>query len=381
MAYTIDPTNPAAPADTDPAASGAGEFRALKGYIQGLITGGSSFSSYAWQGFRNKLINGNFDKWRWATSLAAGTGTRYAADCWFVNSSGTTLAVGQGAFPAQDSIVPYAPTYYYSITAASVAGASNFGIFTQRIESVKTLAGVPACISFWARCNTGTKSVTVELVQAFGTGGSPSGGVTGILAQKITLTTTFQQFIIPVTPPSISGKTLGTNGDDYLEFNVWLDAGSTFNSRTNTLGQQSGTFDFSEIQFEPGGIGTPFELLPPAITLELCQRRAAIFESSAGGGGSIGSCYVNSATSAIAMIPFETQLRRVPTAFAGIAGNQLVISSAAGAINSTSIVYNPNTSPDMGVAAIGVAGGLTAGQAGLVSFNAAGIKFIWPAEL
>jgi hypothetical protein len=71
--------------------------------------------------------------------------------------------------------------------------------------------------------------------------------------------------------PSISGKTLGT--DNNLSIcNIWFDAGSDFNARTDSLGQQSGTFEIAQVQLEPGPVATPFEQRPIGTELALCQR-------------------------------------------------------------------------------------------------------------
>ena len=72
--------------------------------------------------------------------------------------------------------------------------------------------------------------------------------------------------------PSISGKTLGTDGDDRFVFSIFFDAGSNFDARTDTLGQQSGTFDIAQVQIEAGPVATPFERRPIGTELALCQR-------------------------------------------------------------------------------------------------------------
>jgi hypothetical protein len=77
---------------------------------------------------------------------------------------------------------------------------------------------------------------------------------------------------VTATIPSLSGKTLGTNGDSAFTLNIWFDAGSDYNSRTDTLGQQSGTFDIAQVQVEPGPVATPFERRPIGTELALCQR-------------------------------------------------------------------------------------------------------------
>jgi len=72
--------------------------------------------------------------------------------------------------------------------------------------------------------------------------------------------------------PSISGKTIGSDNNSRLTLSIWLDAGSNFNSRTDTLGQQSGTFDIAQVQIEAGSVATPFERRPIGTELALCQR-------------------------------------------------------------------------------------------------------------
>jgi hypothetical protein len=72
--------------------------------------------------------------------------------------------------------------------------------------------------------------------------------------------------------PSISGKTFGTAGDHSLVAVIWFDAGSDFNAETDSLGQQSGTFDIAQVQVEPGPVATPFERRPIGTELALCQR-------------------------------------------------------------------------------------------------------------
>ena len=73
------------------------------------------------------------------------------------------------------------------------------------------------------------------------------------------MSTTWTKYTKTFTIPSITGKTLGTDSNDYLQLNFWLDGGSSFDSRTDTLGQQSGTFEFAQVQLEKGSSATDFE--------------------------------------------------------------------------------------------------------------------------
>jgi len=221
--------------------------------------------------WRNKIINGNFDHWQRGTSNTSIDNGQYLADRWTNFRSGTTANISRQAFTLGQTDVPGEPTYFQRTVTTSSAGAGNYFILYQPIESVRTLAGQTATLSFWTKADA-SKNIAVEVVQGFGTGGSPSSSVIGIGVTTCALTTSWQKFTVTVNIPSISGKTLGSNNNDYLGLNFWFDAGSAYNSRTNSLGQQSGTFDIAQVQLEAGPVATPFEVRPMGTELALCQR-------------------------------------------------------------------------------------------------------------
>jgi hypothetical protein len=219
-------------------------------------------------GFRNAIINGNFDFWQRGTSF---TGNEYGADRWVQSRAGTTHTATQQSFTVGQTDVPNEPTYFCRTVVTSVAGAGNYAALEQRIEDVRTFAGQQVTISFWAKVDA-TKNIAVDLVQSFGTGGSPSAVVAAIGVTKVSIGTSWQKVTITATVPSISGKTIGTNNNSNLNVTIWFDAGSDFNTRTDSLGQQSGTFEIAQVQLEPGSVATPFERRPIGTELALCQR-------------------------------------------------------------------------------------------------------------
>ena len=218
-------------------------------------------------GFRNRIINGNFYFWQRGTSFTA---SEYGADRWIHARVGTTHTATRQAFTLGQTAVPGEPTYFCRTVVSSVAGAGNYAVLIQRIEDVRTFAGQQVTLSFWAKADA-TKNIAINMVQIFGTGGSPSANV-GISGTKISVGTTFQKVTVTATLPSISGKTLGTNNNSTLNLNIWFDAGSTWNGDTDSLGQQSGTFEIAQVQIEPGPVATPFEQRPIGTELALCQR-------------------------------------------------------------------------------------------------------------
>jgi hypothetical protein len=124
--------------------------------------------------------------------------------------------------------------------------------------------------------------------------GTPSSIVNVIGVQKFALTTTWQKFTKTVTLPSIVGKTLGTDGvhTSFTLARFWLDAGTNFNSRTDNLGHQSGTFDIAQVQLEEGSVATPFEQRPIGLEKRLCRDYYRVlsyvnFSGETVGGGSM----------------------------------------------------------------------------------------------
>ena len=219
--------------------------------------------------FRNKIINGNFDIWQRGTSQT--TSDYGSVDRWRPTHFGSTKTASQQAFTLGQTDVPGNPKYYLRHVVSSVAGSGNFCLIIHKIEGVTTLAGQTATLSFWAKADS-NKNIATEFLQYFGTGGSPSALVNTIGVTTHNLTTSWQKFTATVAVPSISGKTLGSNGDDRLELNFWFETGSDFSSRTNSLGNQSGTFDIAQVQLEEGPVATEFEHRSIGAELSLCQR-------------------------------------------------------------------------------------------------------------
>jgi len=219
----------------------------------------------------NAIINGDFDIWQRGTSLGSGTGGRYVADRWKNESIGTTYVPSQQSFTLGQPDVPNEPEFYHRQVVTSVAGIGNNSTLKQHIENVRTFAGETVTLSFWAKADT-AKNITTEFVQNFGTGGSPSADVNALGITTHALTASWQKFTVTTTIPSILGKTLGSNFDNRLSLIFWFDAGSNFDSRTNTLGQQSGTFDIAQVQIERGAISTNFVIENISEIIIKCQR-------------------------------------------------------------------------------------------------------------
>lgn len=220
---------------------------------------------------RNKLLNGNFDIWQRGTTNTSTDTFGFLADRWGRGVTGSSISQSRQLFTVGQTAVPNNPAAYWEGVVTSSAGASNYAYLYQAIENVRTLSGQSAVLTFWAKADA-ARNMAVEFFQLFGTGGSPSSTVYGIGVTTCALTTSWQKFTVSVTVPSVSGKTLGSNNDDRFAVVFWFDAGSSFNTRTNSLGQQSGTFSIAQVQLEQGTAATSFEQRPPSVEVPMCQR-------------------------------------------------------------------------------------------------------------
>jgi len=221
---------------------------------------------------KNYIINGSFDVWQRGT-IQTTVGWYGSDDRWRNDGVGTTKVHSRQEFTLGQIDVPGNPKYFSRTVVTSVVGAGNYYQKVHFIEGVDTLSGKTATLSFWAKADA-AKNIAIDFMQKFGTGGSPSATIDGIGAQLIALTTSWKKYTATINIPSISGKTLGTNGDDSLIFIFWFDASTagTMPARSSSLGQQSGTFDIAQVQLEEGSVATEFERRTYGEELELCQR-------------------------------------------------------------------------------------------------------------
>jgi hypothetical protein len=202
------------------------------------------------------VINGGFDVWQRGTSFAqTGPTSRYLADRWRYARDGTggTTTVSRQAFTIGQTDVPNNPKYYVRCATTVAATGQTFHSLSQPIESVSTLSGGKATLSFWAKSNV-ARTISVDVVQGFGTGGSTSWQ--SVL--PVNLTTGWQKFSVTFDLPSIAGKTIGANDYVWFEFNLPL----------NTVS----TVDIAQVQVDSGDYALPFNSLTFAEELERCQR-------------------------------------------------------------------------------------------------------------
>lgn len=206
-------------------------------------------------GRRNYLINGNFDKWDYASSQ---TTNGYGSDNrWFNVNVGSTKVHSRVACTDVERAL-FNAQYYSRTVVSSVAGTTNYICKRHKIENINNLAGKTVTLSFWAKADS-NKKLGLSLEQFFGTGGSTSAQTNKIVDQIFVLTSTWQKFTKTFIIPNIVGKTIGSDGGHTTnhQLTFWFDAGSTLSSAFCTgMIQQSGTFDIAQVKLEDGTVAT-----------------------------------------------------------------------------------------------------------------------------
>jgi hypothetical protein len=305
-------------------------------------------------GLRNKIINGNMGIFQRGTTAVTITGAYGPADRWSSGSLGNTFSTSQGSFVSGDTLYDTGGAQYFTTVAVtSVANAANYTAFNQRMEDVRILAGQTVTVSFWAKAASGTPSIGLEVLQSFGTGGSQSADANGT-GQAQALTTTWTQYSKTFTVPSINGKTIGTTANtSYTSLVFWLDAGSSLNTRSGSIGQSSKTVSIAQVQVEIGSVSTPFEFRPYGMELALCQR---YFQKSYQAGTAPGT---NSTVSIVSAYAAETTrvtgvVNRFPVVMR--AQPSMQIYSETGSLGLVSTTAGVNTGSTMIASLVGDAG-------------------------
>ena len=270
----IQPTIVTAKGDLIAAVANASPGRLGVGSDGTVLTADSSSAtglSYQnnWAAGKNKIINGDFSvNQRNFTSVTSSLS--FGFDRWSITFTGGTVTYSAQTFTAgQAPVAGYEAINFSRLATSGQSAVSDRSILNQRIEDVRTLSGQTATVSFWAKASTGTPSVSVELLQSFGSGGSAS--VTAGVS-KIEITSSWARYTATIAVPSVSGKTIGSGSN--LVCILWTSAGSDFNARSASLGIQNATIDFWGVQVEAGSVATAFQTATGTIQGELaaCQR-------------------------------------------------------------------------------------------------------------
>lgn len=325
--------------------------------LVGNMAMGSSF-------LRNRLINGNMYAAQRATSATVTAGTTVptattgypCVDRWFVYSTGANVTAAQvaGTAPVKNLL---------RVTGAASVTAVGVG---QRIEQLNSydLAGQTCTLSV-SIANSVLTTVTwtasyATTANAFGTIGTAT--KTQIATGTFTVTSTLTRYTANISVPSAA-----TTGIEIL-FTVGA--------------QTSGTWDISEVQFEPGSIATPFERKLYQQQLQDCYRYYFKFQAGAIG-DQFGSGGTTTTTSCGTFLSFPTPMWVAPTTIVttGTATDYSIFSGNAVITVCNAVPTFASATPYASRLGFTAASGLTATTPGFGRAATTAAYIAWPSEI
>jgi len=231
---------------------------------------------------RNLLVNSNFEVWQRGSSFSSASSAVHTADRWKLFRSNMVT----GATVSRAGSIALPGSFYAAIVKRSSGDSlTNKISFSQTIpENIYKMQGKLLVLSFWAKRGTTFSSagniltVTVGYWDDFGVA-IESGVGTVIFSTDVTLTTSFQRFIIQV--PVIPSDAYSL----YVEFN-YIPTGTAANSDL---------FQLTQVQIEEGPYFTQYEY--KSYEQELldcqyyCETSAARGSSPTGSASAIGNRY------------------------------------------------------------------------------------------
>jgi hypothetical protein len=224
---------------------------------------------------RNYVQNARFQVQQRGAGPFTTNGT-FAADRWALAILGDTVYVSVATLPFANRTTIGDEDAIFALQAGVTggSGAGNYSQVYHSVENVARLSAKTVTLSFWANASP-NMNVGVRINQNFGTGGSPSATVASA-AQTAAVTSAFQRFSLTFTLPSISGKTVGTNGDHCTQILFAFSSGST-NSAALGVGVQTGTVSLYGVQLEVGTTATALEVKSYQQDFQDCLRFFQVF--------------------------------------------------------------------------------------------------------
>jgi hypothetical protein len=287
---------------------------------------------------KNVIQNGDFYINQRAFSSTT-SGNTFTFDRWRTGLSGGTVTYSAQTFtPGSAPVAGYEGKNYARIVTSGQSAASDYALFQERIEGVRTLAGQTATVSFWAKASSGTPKIGTTFLQLFGTGGSPSSAVV-VNGQSATISTSWARYSFTFSVPSISGKTIGTAGDDSVQFEIFVSAGADFATRSGTVGIQNNTFEIWGVQVEAGSVATAFQTATGTIQGELAACQRYYFRNTVPTATDIGYALGRSTTQADIVLPLPVTMRTNPTAIEYGGGTFNLTDPGVGSTNLTGFTF------------------------------------------
>lgn len=260
----------------------------------------------------NRKPNGDFSVWTGGSSFSTPSSGAAVCDDYYVEYDGTigAFTFSRQTFTLGQTDVLGQPKYYARWAQGTAGTGSSYRRLRTKFPGVERFAGRKVIRSIWLKADS-ARTVTAKLLQNFGTGGSPSSEVEAA-SESWSVTTSWQRFEIADELPSISGKTLGSDGNDALILSLDLPVNTTM------------TIEFAMDQFEPGHIASfpdarlPWSPLAGGTGRSYANFAALVAGIVAGIGGDLAALEAQSGTGLVARTADATYAQRTLTGGTGL---------------------------------------------------------------
>ncbi len=304
------------------------------------------------KGFRNKLLNGDFQVWQRGTTFTDPTGiaNMYTADRW---------AAFRGAWTAGITVTQQS----VQVNSKSIRVQRNSGNtstaamqLNQSLETidVKKLAGKTVALQLkalkGANFSAASSALTVQIVYGTGTDGNLGSGFTGQVAAgtlEATLTATNTQFTLTAAIPSNATQ---------LAVQITYTPSGEFGAAG-----AADYFEVTDVQLEESPVATPFERRFYGLELSLCQRYFVRLVDKTGN-HSIGTGVAISATAMQLHRYLGVEMRIAPALTLSGAANFICINSTGGTAGTATAITLGLTKSNFVRFDVSVASGLVAGN-------------------
>ena len=279
-------------------------------------------------GFKNYIINGNFDIWQRGTIFTVAPGAFvYTSDRWIVlnrSNQPVTVEIADNKAFSNLGVSPRMRIAY------AIAPTTGDVIISQRIEDIKRLSSKTVTGSFY-HSTLENFNISTYSYQNYGTGGSSETNIVNG-SQTTAGDLSFKRYSATFNIPDFKDKTIGNNS--------WVDFTIVAPIRTTN------PLSIAQVQLEEGSVATPFENRPYGLELSLCQRYYEVGRciQQLGIGTTIGVILTG-------QVFFKTSKRVVPTVtysdFSGAQNKVTLLNNSGTETNGVSTAAGNQTNNDM----------------------------------
>lgn len=173
--------------------------------------------------YLNYVINGQFLFFDDASISTLPASETAIADYWYFdkNNTSATDSIDFVDFALGSTTPPLSPKYYLHYACTNVPIGETYKDVYIKIKGVESFQGSPIVLAVEQQGTVPVQVLEFRYLQHFGTGGTPSADVGGSISSH-NVSLTWSKINDTLTLPTISGKTLGTNNDDYIAFIIRL---------------------------------------------------------------------------------------------------------------------------------------------------------------